>query len=209
MSEIKLVAERRTAFGKGAARKLRRARKIPAVLYGHGTDPVHIALPGHDTMLALKNANALLSIEVEGDIQLALARDVQRDPIRPIIEHIDLVIVRRGEKVTVDIPVRVEGEAESGTVVTTDYTSVQLLVEATDIPSAVAISIEGLPAGSQLHASDLILPKGAELVTDADALLVNVTIPSAEPAEGEGETEGAELSDSGSGAADEAAESGD
>ncbi len=209
MSEIKLVAERRTAFGKGAARKTRRAGKIPAVLYGHGTDPVHIALPGHDTMLALKNANALLSIEVEGNIQLALARDVQRDPIRPIIEHIDLVIVRRGEKVTVDIPVRVEGEAESGTVVTTDYTSVQLLVEATDIPSAVEISIEGLPAGSQLHASDLVLPKGAELVTDADALLVNVTIPSAEPAEGEGETEGDEVSASGPGAADEAAESGD
>ncbi|PID97247.1 MAG: 50S ribosomal protein L25/general stress protein Ctc [Actinomycetales bacterium] len=209
MSEIRLVAERRTAFGKGAARKLRRARKIPAVLYGHGTDPVHIALPGHDTMLALKNANALLSIDVEGDIQLALARDVQRDPIRPIIEHIDLVIVRRGEKVTVDVPVRLEGEAESGTVVTTDYTTVQLLVEATDIPTAVAISIEGLPAGSQLHASDLVLPKGAELITDADALLVNVTIPSAEPAEDEGETEGVELSDSGSGAADEAAESGD
>ena len=118
MSEIKLVAERRTAFGKGAARKIRRDHKVPAVLYGHGTEPVHIALPAHETMMALKAANALLSIELEGESQLALAKDVQRDPIRPIIEHIDLVIVTRGEKVTVDVPVHLEGDAGSDTVVT-------------------------------------------------------------------------------------------
>ena len=109
MSEIKLVAQRRTAFGKGAARRVRRDHKVPAVLYGHGTDPVHITLPGHETMLALKSANALLAIELEGDTQLALAKDVQRDPIKPVIEHVDLVIVREGEKVTVDVPVHIEG----------------------------------------------------------------------------------------------------
>ena len=118
MPEIKLVAEKRTQFGKGAARKIRRDHKIPAVLYGHGTAPVHITLPGHDTMMALKSANALLDIEVDGESQLALAKDVQRDPIKPVIEHVDLVIVRRGEKVNVDVPVTTEGEAAAETVVT-------------------------------------------------------------------------------------------
>ena len=134
MSEIKLIAEHRTAFGKGAARRIRRDHKIPAVLYGHGTAPVHITLPGHDTMLALKSANALLSIELDGTSQLALAKDIQRDPIKPVIEHVDLVMVRRGEKVTVDVPVQTAGEASTETVVTLDSQTLQLLVEATRIP---------------------------------------------------------------------------
>src|SRR5690242_15442654 len=128
MPEIKLVAEPRTRFGKGAARKIRRDHKIPAVLYGHGTSPVHITLPGHDTMMALKSANALLSIELNGDSQLALAKDVQRDPIKPVIEHVDLVVVRRDEKVVVDVPVTTEGEAAAETVVTVESQTVQLEV---------------------------------------------------------------------------------
>ena len=130
----KLVAETRTQFGKGAARKIRRDHKIPAVMYGHGTEPVHITLPGHETMLALKHANALLTIVIDGDEQLALAKDVQRDPIKPVIEHVDLVIVRKGEKVVVDVPVHLEGEAAPETVVTTDHTSLQLEVVATAHP---------------------------------------------------------------------------
>ncbi len=188
MSEIKLVAERRTAFGKGAARKIRRDHKVPAVLYGHGTEPVHIALPAHETMMALKAANALLSIELEGESQLALAKDVQRDPIRPIIEHIDLVIVTRGEKVTVDVPVHLEGDAGSDTVVTVEHSTIELQVEATNIPGSVVVSIAGLPAGTQIHAGDLALPEGAVLVTDADALVVNISGLAAEAAgDGDGE----------------------
>lgn len=174
-SEIKLVAERRTAFGKGAARKIRRDHKVPAVLYGHGTDPVHITLPGHETMMALKTANALLSVELEGTNQLALVKDVQRDPIRPIIEHVDLVMIRLGEKVTVDVAVHVEGEAASETVVTLERATIELQAEATRIPEAVVVSVAGLPAGTQIHAGELVLPEGSVLVTDADALVVNVS----------------------------------
>lgn len=172
---IKLVAEPRTQFGKGAARKIRRAHKIPAVMYGHGTAPVHITLPGHDAMLALKHSNALLTIVLDGDEQLALAKDVQRDPIKPVIEHVDLVVVTRGEKVTVDVPVHVEGEAAPETVVTTDHTSLQLEVEATNIPESLVVDVEGLEAGTQVLAGAVPLPAGATLVTDAEALVVNVT----------------------------------
>ncbi len=175
MSEIKLPAERRTAFGKGAARKNRRDHKIPAVLYGHGTDPVHITLPGHETQMALKTANALLSIDLEGTAQLALAKDVQRDPIKPIIEHIDLVIVRKGEKVTVDVQVHVEGDAAPDTIVTVESQTVELLVEATNIPANVVVNVEGLEAGSQIHAGAIELPAGAELASDPDTLVVNVS----------------------------------
>jgi large subunit ribosomal protein L25 len=171
----KLVAEKRTEFGKGAARKIRRSGNIPAVMYGHGSEPVHISLPGHDTMMALKHVNALLTIVVDGNEQLALAKDVQRDPIKPVIEHVDLVVVRRGEKVTVDVPVHVEGEAAAETVVTLDHNSPQLLVEATNIPENVVVSVEGLEAGTQILAGAVELPAGSELVTDAEALVVNVT----------------------------------
>ncbi|SDP38213.1 large subunit ribosomal protein L25 [Pedococcus dokdonensis] len=175
MSDNKLVAETRTQFGKGAARKIRRDHKIPAVMYGHGAEPVHITLPGHDTMMALKVANALLTIVIDGDEQLALAKDVQRDPIKPVIEHIDLVIVRKGEKVTVDVPVHVEGEAAAETVVTVDAQTIQLEVEATNIPENVVVSVEGLEAGTQIKASELELPAGSTLVVDADTLVVNIT----------------------------------
>ncbi len=175
MSDNKLVAETRTQFGKGAARKIRRDHKIPAVMYGHGAEPVHITLPGHDTMMALKVANALLTIVIDGKEQLALAKDVQRDAIKPVIEHIDRVIVRKGEKVTVDVPVHVEGDAAPETVVTVDAQTVQLEVEATNIPENIVVSVEGLEAGTQIKASELTLPAGATLVVDENTLVINVT----------------------------------
>jgi len=175
VSDHKLTAEARTQFGKGAARKIRRDHKIPAVMYGHGTEPVHITLPGHESMLALKTSNALLTIVLDGKEQLALAKDVQRDPIKPVIEHVDLVIVKKGEKVVVDVSVHLEGEAAPETVVTTDHTSLQLEVEATNIPESITVSVEGLTAGTQVLAGQVALPAGATLVTDTEALVVNVT----------------------------------
>jgi large subunit ribosomal protein L25 len=175
MPETTLVAQTRTEFGKGAARRIRRAHQIPAVMYGHGTEPVHITLPGHETMLALKAANALLSIEVNGTTQLALVKDVQRDAIKPVIDHVDLVVVRRGEKVTVDVQIHTTGEAAVDTVVTVENQTVELEVEATHIPESLEVSVEGLTAGTQIHASDLVLPEGAVLATDPEILVVNVT----------------------------------
>ncbi|GAB2673450.1 50S ribosomal protein L25/general stress protein Ctc [Kribbella swartbergensis] len=176
MAEVKIQAESRTEFGKGAARRIRRDNKVPAVLYGHGSDPVHITLPGHDTMLALKNANALLLIEVAGsESHLALPKQVQRDPIKGFIEHVDLVIVKRGEKVQVEIPVHLEGEAVSDTLVVTEHTTVLVEAEATHIPESITVSIEGLEVGAQIHASDLTLPSGTSLAIEPDTLIVNVT----------------------------------
>jgi large subunit ribosomal protein L25 len=174
-SEVKIQAEPRTEFGKGAARRIRRADKVPAVLYGHGADPVHITLPGHDLMLALKTANALLSIELDGDSQLALPKQVQRDPIKGFIEHADLLIVRRGEKVTVDVPIAVVGEAAPDTFVTVDHNTVAIEAEATAIPQSIEVSIEGAEVGTQIHARDLVLPAGASLAIDPEALVVNIT----------------------------------
>jgi large subunit ribosomal protein L25 len=173
--ELKISAEKRTEFGKGAARRIRRADKIPAVLYGHGTDPVHVTLPGHDTLLALRGSNAVLTLDVEGDEHLALAKDVQRDPIKRVIEHVDLVIVRRGEKVTVDVAVHVEGEAAPETVVTVDHATLSVEADAMNIPEVFTVSVEGLPAGTQVLASQVELPAGVTLVTDPEALVVNVT----------------------------------
>jgi large subunit ribosomal protein L25 len=175
VSEVKLSAQTRREFGKGAARRLRRDHLVPAVLYGHGTDPVHVALPGHETMLALKNANALLTIELEGRTQLALPKDVQRHPIRSTIEHVDLLIVRRGEKVTVDVPVHLSGDAAAGGLIQTELTSVSIEVEATNIPQGIEHSLEGAEIGSQLHASELTLPDGASLVTDGDTIIALVS----------------------------------
>lgn len=172
---IRLEVERRTQFGKGAARKIRRDNKIPAVMYGHGTDPVHITLPGHEAMLALKVANAVLTLVIDGEEQLALAKDVQRDPIKPVIEHVDLVVVRKGEKVVVDVPVHLEGEAGPETVVTVDNATLQVEAEATHIPESIVVSVEGLEAGTQILAGAVELPSGATLVTDPEALVVNVT----------------------------------
>ncbi len=175
MSDLTLVAQARTQFGKGAARKIRRDHLIPAVMYGHGTAPIHITLPGHDAMMALKNPNALLTIVLDGTEQLALAKDVQRDPIRPVIEHIDLVIVRRGEKVTVEVAVHVEGQARPETVVSLDHSVLQVQAEATNIPDSIVVSVEGLAAGTQILAGQLTMPEGSSLVTDAEALVVNIT----------------------------------
>ena len=176
MPEVTIIAEARTEFGKGAARRIRRADKIPAVLYGHGTDPVHITLPGHETLLALRTANALLSIQLDGGSQLALPKQVQRDPIKRTIEHVDLVLVRRGEKVTVDVAVVLQGEASPEALVDLVAASVSLEAEATHIPTEVVVSIEGLPVGTQITAGDLQLPEGSTLSgLDPEALVVNLT----------------------------------
>lgn len=187
MPEVTIVAEARTEFGKGAARRIRRADKIPAVLYGHGTDPVHITLPGHETLLALRTANALLSIQLDGGSQLALPKQVQRDPIRRTIEHVDLVLVRRGEKVTVDVAVQVEGEASPEALVDVVATSIPVEAEATHIPEHVVVSIEGLLPGTQITAGDITLPEGSTLSgLDPEALIINiVAAPSAAQIEAE------------------------
>jgi large subunit ribosomal protein L25 len=173
----KIKAEARTEFGKGAARRIRREHKVPAVLYGHGTDPVHVTLPGHATMMALKHggANALLELDIDGTSQLALTKQVQVDPIRRVLEHVDFVIVRRGEKVTVDVPVVVVGEAGPDTLVVTENATVQVEAEATSIPESIEVSVEGAPAGTQVLASELSLPSGTTLLVDAETLVVNVT----------------------------------
>ena len=175
MPEVKLTAEVRTEFGKGAARRIRRADKVPAVLYGHGTDPIHITLPGHETLLALRTANALLSIDVDGTSQLALPKQVQRDPLKHTIEHVDLVLVRRGEMVTVDVAILVEGEAAPDTLVVVDHNSIPVQADATAIPTEIVVSIEGLRAGTQILARDIKLPEGSTLHIDPDALVINIT----------------------------------
>jgi large subunit ribosomal protein L25 len=192
MSETKLLAESRNEFGKGAARRIRRADKVPAVLYGHGADPVHITLPGHDTMMALKHggANALLSIELDGTSQLALPKQVQKDPIKGFLEHLDLIIVKKGEKVTVDVPLVVTGESAPETLVTVEHNSVSIEAEATHIPESIEVSVEGAEAGTQIFAKDLTLAPGSTLQLDADALVVHVSVAKEialeeEPAEGE------------------------
>ena len=193
-SEVKIHAESRTEFGKGAARRIRRDNKVPAVLYGHGTDPVHITLPGHDLMLALKTANALLSIELDGDNQLALPKQVQRDPIRGFIEHADLILVRKGEKVTVEIAVVLIGEAAVDTLVSVEHNTVALEADATALPESVEVDIEGLQVGTQILAKDLVLPAGSTLALDEDALVVNITAaPTAADVEADLEEAEAEL----------------
>ncbi len=173
----KIVAEARTEFGKGAARRIRRDNKIPAVVYGHGNDPVHVILPGHQTMMALKHggANALLALDVDGTEQLALTKDIQVDPIRRVIEHLDFVAVIRGEKVTVDVPIHVVGDAAPDTLVVNENTVVSVEAEATHIPEFFEVSVEGAAAGTQILAKDLDLPSGTTLLADDDLLIVNVT----------------------------------
>ncbi|MGN6090140.1 MAG: 50S ribosomal protein L25/general stress protein Ctc [Actinomycetes bacterium] len=186
MSEVKISAEPRSEFGKGAARRIRRAHKVPAVLYGHGEEPRHLSLPGHELMLALKTPNVLLNLELEGGAQLALPKDVQRDPVKGFLEHVDLVAVRRGERVTVDVPVHHVGEVAPGALLNQEHLTVQVSASATAIPTAIEVDIEEKEAGTQIHARDLTLPEGVELVTDGDVLVINITgAPTAEQIDAE------------------------
>lgn len=188
-SEIHLPAESRTEFGKGAARRLRRADKVPAVVYGHGEDPLHLSLPGHETMLALKHRNAVLTLDVSGTEHLAYAKFVQRDPIKGFIEHVDFVTVRRGEKIQVDVAVLTTGDPMGGTVVTVEHQTVAVLADAMNLPESITVDVEGFEAGHQVFVRDLEVPEGVELVTDADAIVVNVTETRLEAALEEAELE--------------------
>lgn len=191
-TDNKLSVERRSSFGKGAARKIRAASKIPAVLYGHGTEPVHVSMPGHETMLLTRRANTVLELDIEGTHQLALVKDIQRDPVRQIIEHIDLIVVRAGERVEVEVPVHVEGESAPGTIHVVEANTLLLEVEATHIPQNVVVSIEGLEEGTQILASEVELPTGAKLINDPELLVLNVAVPQLELETEEGEEGDAE-----------------
>ena len=173
----KVEAGTRDTFGKGAARKLRATGQIPAVLYGHGTAPQHLTLPGHQVGLLIRKANAVLDLQIDGKSQLALVKDVQKDPVHQVIEHLDLIVVKRGEKVQVEVPVHVEGEPAAGTIADLDAVTLSLEVEATHIPENVVVSVEGLEDGTKLFASDVELPKGAALLSDPEMLVINVHVP--------------------------------
>jgi large subunit ribosomal protein L25 len=184
MAEIKIAAELRESFGKGAARQLRRDGKIPAVLYGHKEQPVHLALPEHALFLALKNSNVLLNLDIEGgQSQLAIPKAVSKDPVKRTLEHIDLLLVRLGEKVTVDVPVITTGDVASGGLLELVLTSLSVETEATHIPSSFEVSVDGLAEGAQITAADVTLPAGTTLVTDADAVVVHVLTPASTSAE--------------------------
>ncbi len=203
MSEIKLAAEARTEFGKGAARRIRRENKIPAVLYGHGTDPLHITLPGHETMLAVRHSNALFTIELDAKSEMAVVKDIQRDAVRGTIEHIDLLLVKRGEKIAVDVTVNVVGESAPGTIHFVEAQTLSVEAEATHLPESVDVSIEGLEVGQHVTAGQVELPKGSTLLTDPEATVVQIAEPRAEAAaedeeaaEGEAAEESAEGAES-------------
>ncbi|MCF6509017.1 50S ribosomal protein L25/general stress protein Ctc [Blastococcus sp. MG754426] len=188
MADFRLEAETRTEFGKGSARRTRRAGRVPAVLYGHGQDVVHLSLPAREFAAALRNggSNVLLTVVLEGKEQLALTKAVQRDPLTRVHEHVDLLVVRRGEKVTVDVPVHVTGDAAPETLVSIELNTVSVEVPATAIPEAVEVDVTGREAGQGVHANELTLPRGATLLTDAEALVVNVmAAPTAEALEAE------------------------
>jgi len=203
VSEVRIAAEPRTEFGKGPSRRIRRANKVPAVLYGHGDAPRHFTLPGHELMLALKHdANVLLTLETDSGDQLALPKVVVKDPIRGNVEHVDLIAVRKGEKVTVDVPVTFTGEAAPGTLVDAQQTTLSLEADATKLPDGVEVSIEGLEAGTQITAADIELPAGATLVADPESVVVQgLAAPTAEEVEAELSEAEAELGSGAAGAA--------
>ncbi len=197
MAEQKLVGELRTEFGKGPARQARRAEKIPAVIYGHGAEALHVLLPGKVTTLAVRKANALLSISVEGEEHLALVKDAQRNPVSQIVEHIDLLTVRRGEKVQVEVSVHIEGEVKPGAVMNLEVATVLVEANATHLPNQLTVTVTGHDVGDHVYASDVILPANVEMLTDPETLVVNVSSPVVEDL-GEsaaGEAEGAEGED--------------
>ena len=194
MPEVAIAAEPRTEFGKGPARRTRVLGKVPGILYGHGTDTRHVTLPGHDLMLALKTPNALIRLEgLPGGSELALPKAVQRNPIKGFIEHVDFVLVRRGEKVTVEVPVHVSGEVFPGGLLDQQLVQVQVEAEATNIPQSIDVDVEGMEIGDAVHAGDLTLPDGVTLGADPEALVLHViAAPTAEQIEaelGEGEEE--------------------
>jgi large subunit ribosomal protein L25 len=180
--EVRLQAEPRTEFGKGAARSIRRAGRVPAVIYGHGAQTRHLSLPEHEIMLALKTQNALIRLEGLGRAGLALPKAVQRDPLKGTIEHVDLIEVRRGEKVTVEIAVRVAGDVFSGGLLDQQLMTVSVEAEATNIPTGVDVDVEGMEIGTSVHAKDLVLPDGTTLSTDPEELVLHVVEPAAEAA---------------------------
>jgi large subunit ribosomal protein L25 len=197
VADLKLTAQTRTEFGKGAARRTRRAGLIPAVIHGHGEQPIHLSLPGHATTLALRHANALLEIQAEDATHLALVREVQRDAVRDVIEHVDLQAVRAGEKIEVEIPIHVQGEPVTGIAIL-DTQTIRVLAEATNLPESITVSVDGLDDGDTIRASDLALPEGVVLVGDDDLMILSISIPRSEVEE--------EAAESAEGEAGEAAE---
>jgi large subunit ribosomal protein L25 len=185
--EVRIAATPRSEFGKGAARQVRREGRVPAVLYGHGTDPRHLSLPGHDVLLALRTPNVLILLDgLPGGSQLALPKAVQRDPIKGSIEHVDLILVRSGEKVTVEIPVQVTGEVVPDGMLDQQLIQIAVEAEATHIPSGVGVDVEGMAIGAAVHAGDLQLPAGATLAVDPEVLVLHViAAPTAEQIEAE------------------------
>ena len=186
---LTLAAEMRTEFGKGFARRARVAGKIPAVLYGHGSDPIHVFLPGHEAMMALKHSNALLTIVIDGKPELTIAKDIQKDYVRRTIAHVDLLIVKKGEKVTVDVPLHLTGDAFPGCVAVLEHNVVSVEAEATNLPERFEISIEGLTDGQHVTAGEVTLPEGSTLLTDPKLTVVFVTETRAEAAADEDEAE--------------------
>ena len=196
MPEVRIAAEPRTEFGKGPARRERRAGRVPAVLYGHGTDPRHVSLPGHDVLLALRTANVLIRLEgLPGGSQLALPKAVQRDAIRGSVEHVDLIMVRRGEKVTVEVPINVTGEVAPDGLLDQQLVQISVEAEATNIPPGIEVDVEGMAIGASIHAGDLTLPRGVTLAVEPDILVLHViAAPTAEQLEAElGLPEGEEV----------------
>ena len=187
MPEVRIVAEPRTEFGKGPARRIRSAGRVPAILYGHGTETRHVTLPGHQLLMALKTPNVLIEVDgLSGRPQLTLPKAVQRDPIRGDIEHVDLILVRRGEKVTVEVPVQVTGEIESGGLLDQQMVRLSVEAEATQIPQGITVDVEGMEIGAAVHAGDLDLPSGVTLVAEPEALVLHVlAAPTAEQIEAE------------------------
>jgi large subunit ribosomal protein L25 len=185
--EVRIAAEPRTEFGKGPARRERQAGRVPAVLYGHGTDTRHITLPGHAVMMALKTANVLIRLDgLPGGNQLVLPKAVQRDPIRGFVEHVDFILVRRGEKVTVEVPVEVTGEVFSGGLLDQQLVQVSIEAEATNIPGAIVVDVQDMEVGTAVHAGDLKLPTGSSLAVEPEILVLHViAAPTAEQLEAE------------------------
>jgi large subunit ribosomal protein L25 len=188
VADFRLVAEPRTEFGKGSARRTRRAGRIPAVLYGHGQDVVHLSLPAREFAAVLRNggSNALITVTLDGAEHLALTKSVQRDPLTRVHEHVDLLAVRRGERVTVDVPVVVVGEAAAETLVSVELNTVSVEADATAIPETIEVDVTGRAAGNGVTAADLRLPAGSSVLTDPEALVVNLmAAPTAEQLDAE------------------------